>query len=138
MSYDIYAYPPESPIPGKSQAEAFLRSIEITPESVPETWTEEDRLRREKIVAALLESNPRLTRSDFNFEAIARRRKLTESQARERYQHAQLNSQMGDLAIQLRVWRRYVVISTPFWYRGEEAERVFAQILDYLKALLRL
>jgi hypothetical protein len=46
-----------------------------------------------------------------------------------------LNSPKEDLAIQLRVWRRYAVIAVPFWHRGAEAERVFAQLLDYLKVI---
>jgi len=135
MSYDIWAYPPNSPTPSKSQARAFLRSLEVAPDHVPAPWIEEEISRQETIVAALLRHNPHLKRAMFNFEAIAGRRKIAEEVVRLRMQYAQLNPPREDLAIQLSVWRDHAFISIPFWYRGEERERVFDQLLGYLRVI---
>ncbi|MGD0912223.1 MAG: hypothetical protein ABR928_10015 [Terracidiphilus sp.] len=135
MSYDVYAYPPDSPAPSKGQAEAFLRSLEITPGYVPEPWTEQEIERRERVVAALLEKNPRLRRSEFNFAFMARRRKITEVKARARYQHAELTPPQEDLAMQVTIWRDHAFISVPFGFRGGERKLVFDQMLGYLRAI---
>lgn len=135
MSYDIWAYPPDSPIPSKPQARAFLRSLEVAPDYLPAPWTEEEISRRDMIAAVLQKHNPRLQRAVFNFEAIARRRNIPEEVVRLRMQYAQLNPPREDLAIQLSVWRDHAFISIPFWYRGEEKELVFDQLLGYLRVI---
>jgi hypothetical protein len=141
MSYDLYAFRSTSPAADLSEASAFLESLEATEESGTDDWTDEDRERRDRIVAELRAHNPGLSVFEFDYAEIARLDNISEDQARAQFQHAELNPSESDLkegralAIQLTVQREHVFVTAPYWYKGSDVDRLFGQLLGYLQLL---
>ena len=103
------------------------------PETYPHLWL----LTKSAIVAALIQYNPRLERFQFDYSKIAESLKITEDEARSRYQHVELNPPESDLAIQLTVDDNHVFISIPYWYQGSKTDEVFSQCSEYLRVIRR-
>src|SRR5262249_42183909 len=101
MSYDLYCYRPASGIPDVREAQSIVEAINAAEEAGDSPPASSDL--RERIAIALIEHNPRLERFDFDYTKIAESQKISEDEARLRYQHAELNPPEGDLAIQLTV-----------------------------------
>jgi hypothetical protein len=135
MSYDLYCYRSVSGVPDVGEAQAIVEAINAAEEAGDSKPTFSQT--RERITAALIEHNPRLEQFKFDYTKIAESQKLSEDEARLRYQHAELNPPEGDLAIQLTVHDDHVFISIPYWYRGAEANQVFLQCSDYLRVIRR-
>ena len=133
MSYDVYCYRAESGTPDVEEAEAFIEEIEEQEEAGGSAVASS--VTREAIVAALLGHNPRLERFEFDYRQIAAIRKISESEARARYQYAQLTPPEGDLAIQLTVHEDHVFISIPYWYKGGAADPVFSALTGYVRVI---
>src|SRR5215470_13403884 len=123
MSYDFYCYRSASGVPDIAEAQAAVDAIHEAEEAEESKSTSFQT--RENIAAALVENNPRLERFKFDYSKIAESENISEDQARQRYQHAELNPPEGDLAIQLTIYDDHVFIAIPYWYRGTEANRVF-------------
>jgi hypothetical protein len=126
MTYDIYCYKPVSRLPNVEEAKAILYSEEL--EQKTETPEEQDT--RWKIVAALMECNPRLEPFGFDFAKVA-----GSKEEQKRIDHVELNSPQGEPSIQLEVYFDNAAITIPYWYEGPEADRVFAQASAYLRAI---
>jgi len=143
MSYDLYAYRPTSLVADSSEASAFLGSLEGIEKSGTALWTDEDRARRDGIVAALRAHNPSLTIFELDYAELAKLESITEDEARARFQYVELNPSESDLqqgralAIQLTVQREYVFLTAPYWYKGGEVDRLFEQTLGYLQLLCK-
>jgi hypothetical protein len=133
MSYDLYCYLPTSDIPNLNEAEALVEGFDEAEES--EIAIETTSIRREAIVAALLSHNPRLERFQFDYQKIASSLGISETEARARYQHAELTPPEGDLAIQLTVHDDHVFIAIPYWYKGSRADQLFVELSGYLKVI---
>jgi hypothetical protein len=133
MSYDLYCYAPASSVPDATEAQALVELFNADEEAgITKNATSEA---KEKIAAALMECNPRLERFQFDFGEIAKAAKISEQEARARYQHIELNPAEGDLAIQLTVHDDHVDITVPYWYKGSDADGVFSQLSDYLRVV---
>ncbi len=135
MSYDFYCYRSASGVPDVAEAQAVVEDINETDEAGDSKPTSFQTI--EEIAAALMESNPRLERFKFDYAKISESENISEDQARQRNQHAELNPPEGDLAIQLTIYDDHVFISIPYWYRGTEANQVFSQCSDYLRVIRR-
>jgi hypothetical protein len=133
MSYDIYCFRPSSPTPSIEEAQAIVESDEDSERPEDESARET----KQRVVEALKQHNPRLEQFEFDYAAIARRMKISEQEARERRKHVELNPPEGDPAIQITVSGKHVSISIPYWYTNAEAERVFRQLMDYLRVIKR-
>jgi len=133
MSYDLYCYRASSGVPNAAEAEALVEAVNAAEEAGDTKPAHSDT--KEKITAALIERNPRLERFKFDCSKIAESLKIPEDEARLRYQHVELNSPEGDLAIQLTVYDDHVFISTPYWYEGTTADQVFSQLSEYLRVI---
>ena len=135
MSYDLYCYRASSGVPDVAEARALVEDMNAAEEAgdaKPPTGE-----LKERITAALIEHNPRLERFQFDYKKIAESQKISEDEARSRYQHAELNPPEGDPAIQLVVYDDYVFITIPYWYRGSAADQVFSQCSNYLRIIRR-
>lgn len=135
MSYDLYCYRSASGVPNAAEAEAFVEAANEAEESGRTNTAPSST--REKITTALLEHNPQLEPFQFHFAAIAESQKISEEEARSRYQHVELNPPEGDLAIQLTISDDQVFISIPYWYTGDAAAKVFSQCSEYLRVIRR-
>jgi hypothetical protein len=135
MSYDLYCYRATSGVPDAAEARALVEAMNAAEEAGDTKVT--SAITKERITAALMEHNPRLEEFKFDYSKIAESQKISEDEARLRYQHAELNPPEGDPAIQLTVYDEHVFISIPYWYRGSEAEQVFSQCAEYLRVIRR-
>jgi hypothetical protein len=135
MSYDLYCYHSTSGTPVAEEASTIVEAINSAEES--EAVAESSSQVREKIVAGLLAHNPRLERFAFDYSKIAELNRISEEQARLQYQHAELNTPEGDLAVQLTVHGDHVFITVPYWYEGEKANQLFSELSGYLKVIRR-
>jgi hypothetical protein len=97
MSYDLYCYPATSGVPDVAEARALVEAINAAEEAgqyqgnISQT--------KERITAALIERDSRLEPFKFDYGKIAESEKISEDEARLRYQHVELNPPEGDLAI---------------------------------------
>jgi len=135
MSYDLYCYRATSGVPDGAEARALVEAINAAEEAGDAKPTPSRT--KETITAALIEHNSRLERFKFDYDKIAESQKISEDEARSRYQHVELNPPEGDLAIQLTVYDNHVFISIPYWYRGSTADQVFSECSEYLRIIRR-
>lgn len=133
MSYDLYCYRATSGVPNTAEAEAVVEAINAAEEAGELSATSDSA--KERTTAALIAHNPRLEPFKFDYTKISELQKISEDEARLRYQHVELNPPDGDLAIQLTVYDDHVFISIPYWYQGSKADEVFAQCSEYLRVI---
>lgn len=133
MSYDLYCYRSASGVPDVAEAEALVEAINAAEEAGDTKPTFSDT--KERITAALIEHNPRFERFKFDYSKMAESLRISEDEARLRYQHVELNSPEDNLAIQLTVYDDHVCISIPYWYQGSRAHQVFSQLSKYLRVI---
>jgi hypothetical protein len=131
MSYDIYCFRPSSDVPTLEEAHAIVESEETGGQPEDSVSLETKR----KIVSALIEYNPGLKPFKFDYPELARKRKISEEQARQKFNHIQLDPSEGELAIQLTVFSDHIFICIPYWYRGSQADAAFAQLENYLRVI---
>ncbi len=128
MSYDLLCYPSKSGTVDKSEAQDF-DSIEGSNADAPL------RSNKQKVVSALVHSNPRLEPFLFDYPQIAKLDRISEEEARRKYSHVELNAPEGDPAIQLTIYDDRVDITIPYWYGAGESASVFAQLFAYLRII---
>jgi hypothetical protein len=131
MSYDLYGYRPSSALPNIEEARAVIS----TEEGQPRRNDEESRTINRKIANAILDHNPRLEEFNPDFEKIAAFDKSTVEAAMARWNHIELNPPEDDLAIQLTVYGDHVDLAIPYWYKEDEAAKIFELADGYLKVI---
>jgi hypothetical protein len=131
MGDDFYCYQPTSSIPSAKEARAVIDSEE----GEIRRDDEEAREMKLKVVAALVEYNPRLQPFKRDYGEIAKFMKISEEQARTQWSHVELNAPEGDLAIQVEVYGDHVGFTIPYWYTGAKADQVFEQLDAYLQVI---
>ena len=131
MSYDLYCYRPTSDTPSVEEARSIIESEE------DKVYRDDDEAKaiKQKIVAALVEFNPRLEPFTFDHNLIAAGTKVSVEQARARWNHIELNPPEDDLAIQLTVHWDHVSLTTPYWYKGAKADQIFSELTAYLRVI---
>jgi hypothetical protein len=130
MSYDIFCYKSKSGIPDEGEADLVI-------EADNDRLATKDRDVNTKlsIVKALTSYNPRLEAFDFDYGEIAKLSSTTIEDAKNKFDHIELNTPEGDIAVQLTVYDNHVYINVPYWYKGEEATRLFQDIKSYIKII---
>ena len=132
MSYDLYCYRSSSNVPNVKEAQDVIESLNADEEAGRNSAAPSEI--KERVVAALMQHNPRLERFQFDYRAIAEADNIPEAEARTKYRHVELNPPEGDLAIQLVVYDDHVFVTIPYWY-GRDTDRVFSSILGYLHSV---
>ena len=127
MSYDVYCYRAASSVPNVAEAEALVEAINSAEEAGDTKPTSSDT--KERITVALIEHNPQLEQYKFDYSKIAGSSKISEREARLRYQHVELNPPDGDLAIQLTVYDDHVFVR---FHTGTKAARLIKCSRSYL------
>lgn len=87
------------------------------------------------IVKALTSYNSRLEAFDFDYAEIAKLTSTTIEDAQNKFDHIELNSPEGDIAIQLTVYGNHVFITVPYWYQNDQANEVNNLIRNYIKII---
>ena len=130
MSYDIYCYKSKTGIPDVGEADSVI-------EADTDRWATKDRDAESKlaIVKALKKYNPRLEAFDFDYGEIANLTSSTIEEAKNKFNHIELNTREGDISVQLTVYDNHVFITVPYWYKGEEANKLFQDLKAYIKII---
>ena len=128
MSYDIYCYKSKLDRPDLEEAQAAIE-IDEDEEVVSDPET------KLKIAKALIDYNPRLESFEFDYEEIAKLQGTSVDEAKEAFDHIELNTPEGDLATQITIFDNNVSISVPYWYSGDKATEVFNKISNYTKII---
>lgn len=89
---------------------------------------------KRRVADALIARNPRLEIFQFDYEAVAKSRKITVEQARLQFRHLELNgTQEGVNGIQITLFDDEASVTVPFWHDGEKASDTFREIWGYLE-----
>jgi hypothetical protein len=130
MSYDIYCYKSKSDKPNQEEADSVI-------EADNDKWAAKDRDANTKlsIVKALTNYNPRLEAFDFDYGEIAKLTATTIEEAKNKFDYIELNTREGDIAVQLTVYDNHVYINAPYWYKGDDAKRLFQDIKSYIRII---
>ncbi len=136
MSYDWYCYRGKLDVPDAKEAEAVIEAVNAAEEIGARSAA--DPAVKERVVAALLEYNPRLERFVPDYKGIAKLRNISEDEARAQMPTIQLNTPEGaKLPFQLDIADEHVFLTIPYWYKGDAADQVFAEILQHLRVIRR-
>lgn len=131
MSYDLYCYKSQLGRPDLDEAQAVIDDEEDEEyedvQSGPVT--------KLRIAKALLDFNPRFESFEFDFKAISELQKISVEEAKEQYNHIELNIREGDLATQVTIFDNNVLITIPYWYSGDKAKMVFDNVREYTKII---
>ncbi len=128
MSYDLYCYKSQLGRPDLNEAQAVIEAEEDEDE-------QSDPATKLKIAKALLDFNPRLESFEFDYNAIAELQKISMDEAKEQFDHIELNTPEGDLATQITIFANNVSITIPYWYSGDKAKMVFDNVNEYTKII---
>lgn len=129
MSYDIYLYKSKSGQPDVDEANDILDELESG-----QTVQDSEDL-KQKICKALIEVNPRLSPFVFDYHDIARLQKISVEEARQKFNHIELNTPEDDIATQIIIYDNCVTLTIPYWYSGDKATNLFDTINHYLKII---
>ncbi|MGC4086822.1 MAG: hypothetical protein QM756_02775 [Polyangiaceae bacterium] len=126
MTYDLYFVPYDAGSE-PSAVQAFL-------EQESEEGHEAAAAPNERVAAALLALNAGLERFEFDYAEIARLQETSVEEAQRQNTHIELNTASNN-GIQTTLFSNQASITVPYWYVGEKAEAVFAEIASYAKVL---
>ncbi len=93
---------------------------------------------KRRVADALIARNPRLEIFQFDYDAVAKARKITVEQARLQYRHFELNGpREGANGIQITLFDDEASVTVPFWHKGDKAADTFREIWSYLEIISR-
>jgi hypothetical protein len=126
MSFDLYLYQSKSGIPDIREANEVLAYKE---NSVPDPGAKE---MKRQIINALLAFNPKLEIFDPSpGDHITSQEMILDNVLGN--ECIELNPPEEDYAIQISVYDQSVAFGIPYWYSGEEANKVFKLLCEYVK-----
>lgn len=135
MSFDIYLYRSKIGTPDFNEASSVTMEDD---DSEFQDLDSEATKRQAEIAAALIKLNPRLEVFDLDYDAIAAFQNISASEAKSSFDYIELNTPEGDLATQITVFKNYVAITIPYWYKDKQAEEVFEIVDRYAKAVFEV
>ncbi len=127
MSYDIYCYKSKLDKPDLEEAQAIME--------MDEEDSTQDFETKFKIAKSLIEYNPKLESFEFDYEEISKLKGTSIDDAKDAFEHIELNTPDGELATQITIYGDTVSITVPYWYSGEKAEEVFNNVTQYAKVI---
>ncbi len=133
MSYDLYLFTPEAGVDPSSTAIQLMEQEEETGEINSGEPHPEYEQRKQTLVEALLETNPNLETFTFGFSEIAASQGISETEARKRFRHIELNGPEDNNGIQITLFDTTASITVPYWHRGSQAQHTWNEIWDYLR-----
>ena len=129
MSYDLYCYKATVNKPDLEDAQAAIE--------IDEDGTIADPQLKEKIAKALLDYNPQLERFEFDHGEMAEHAGEAVDEGNKAFTHIELNTPESGLATQITIFNTTVSITVPYWYSGQDADKVFDNIAEYAKVIRR-
>jgi hypothetical protein len=93
---------------------------------------------KRRLADVLIARNPRLVIFQFDYEAVAKSRKITVEQARLQFRNLELNGpQEGANGIQITLFDDAASVTVPFWHKDDKAADTFREIWSYLEIISR-
>ena len=135
MSYDLYCYKSQLGRPELEEAQAI---IEIDEGDDDDNNVKSDPELKLKIAKTLIDYNPRLESFQFDYDEIAKLQGTSVDEAKEKFDHIELNTLEGDLATQITIFDNNVSITIPYWYSGDKAKDVFDRVSEYIKIIHKI
>jgi hypothetical protein len=133
LSYDLYLV--QAP-PAASDAEIAHLALVAAETDLPSAPLDgSSRRNRDVLVDAVRAANPSLEPFAFDFAAIAKSEGITADEARERFQHVELNGPEDGNGIQITVFGKWATVTVPYWHHGPTADSVWSEIWRYLEVL---
>jgi len=130
MSYDIFCYRSKSGIPDEDEAHSM---IEIDNDKYA---TVEDRSETKlAILKALVNYNPDLIAYDHDFGDISKLSVDILQKEKNKFREIEINPREGEIAIRMTIYGNHVYINFPYWYKGDDAVKLFEQIKSYIKLI---
>ena len=86
-----------------------------------------------KIAKALIEYNPKLESFQFDYDEIAKLQGTNIEEAKEAFDHIELNTREGELATQITIFDNTVSITVPYWYQTTKPKRCSIILLNTQK-----
>lgn len=131
MSYDFRLFKRT----GEDLHETARAGSESFPSLPPDP--QKEALKR-RVADALIARNPQLEVFQFDYEAIAKSRKITVEQARLQFRHLELNGPQEDTnGIQITLFDDEASVTVPFWHKGDKAADTFREIWSCLEIISR-
>ena len=124
MSYDLHVLQPRTDYDIGEVVESGERSP-VSPVA--------ERL-KERIVAALLASDPGLKRRTSNFEAIAKLHKLPVAEARKRFRQVDVDAEAT--GVQISLVDQGAVLGIPLWHKDGAARAAFEQVAACISIII--
>ena len=128
MSYNLYCYRSRTGKPDLGEAKQVIEGSEAIKPSANNL--------KEKIASALVNYNSKLERFENDYKEIAKAHGITVEEAKQRFQHIELNKPDGNMVVQITI-DRYVTIAVPYWYVGDKAIKIFREVDNYTKVVAR-
>jgi|GEM_PF-1580074 len=134
MSYDFQLLPRTrvAEFLARYEAQTAEDDLEINPGPVVaerEAW-------KAALLRAIVAAEPRFEPFQFGFPEIAKMYGISESEARVRHRHVELNLPEDDpTGIQIILFDDTASLTVPYWHTGTAARSVFEQIWSYLSVL---
>jgi hypothetical protein len=129
MSYDLYCYKSQLGRPDIDEAQIVVEADEEENDNQPDPEL------KLKIAKALIDFNPRLESFEFDYDEIAKLQGINKEEAKEKFDHIELNTPETDLATQITIFDNNVSITIPYWYSGNKAKEVFEKVIEYTKII---
>jgi len=135
VSYDLHFVRVRAGEDVASTAEAALAAQEdgINPGPV----SPDKERRKAATAAALIAADPVLSVFPFDFAAIGHHEGVSESEARIRFRHLELNGAEDGNGIQITLFYDTASLTVPYWHSGHAARSVWKEIWTCVAALER-
>lgn len=72
---------------------------------------------------------------DYDYGEIAKLTAATIIEAKNKFDHIEINAADGDIAVRLIVYDYHVYITVPYWYKGDQARQLFQDLESYIKVI---
>lgn len=135
MSYDFHLF---RPVEGVENLETVRVTLETETEELNPGLPDPLKEQQKRQNAALLQMvNRNLEIFSFDYAEIARASGISETDARTRFRHLELNGPEDGNGIQITLADDTASITVPYWHTGDRAKPVLDEVWQYLLVLER-
>ena len=127
MSYDIFCYRSKSGIADESEANSMLE-IDNDDYAITEDQSET----KLSILKSLINHNPNLVAHDYQYGDISKLSVDVLQKEKNKFHHIEVKPGEDDINVRMTIYNNHVYINFPYWYKGDEAVKLFEQIRNYI------
>jgi hypothetical protein len=130
MSYDIYCYKSKNGKPDEDEADLVI-------EADNDKWAKKDKDAATKlaIVKNLIAFDSKLEAIDFKYGDISNLSVNIIEENEKQFARIEINTSESEPTIQLSIFDNHILITVPFFYKDNEAKKIFNNITSYIKII---